>query len=154
MNQPKRKTDIIVGIISFKQYGSDGSTFAQSISDLITALFQHSHISVMTAIATSDQQIDSVVRNSSILLIDKSLGRDLNGSDGIDLIKTIRDDYPAKPIIAMSSVYSREDIWALKNAGVVIRLKKTPTDSFVWRKAIEICADIIELQGQVDSGIN
>jgi len=143
MNQPRRKTDIIVGVISKK-----GNDLAKLIANSIEQIFESSHYSVITFWETNDDQFDELIEKCSIVIIDKSLGHDLRGTDGIDLLERVAAQHPHKKFMVMSSIFDVEQISRLTAAR--FKLHK-PMQMNVLKDTVEHCIKEIEIQHEIDT---
>lgn len=145
MNKAKRKTDIVVGVISKKRDG-----FARLIADSIQMIFRYSHYSVHTIASAEPENFDEVAQVSSIVIIDKSLGHDLHGTDGMELLGLLAEKWPHKKFMAMSSYYDEQELAKLTAARFKLR---KPVHLNIWKKTIEHCIGEIELQREIDANL-
>ena len=145
MNEPKRKTDIIVGVISKKRDG-----LAKLIAEQIQMIFRDSHLSVIAEGESDHQKFYGLVERSSIVVVDKSLEHDLHGTDGLELLDILATKYPHKKFMVMSSYYDESELTSLTAARFKLR---KPVQLNIWKETIEHCVREIEIQREIDSGL-
>ena len=149
MNQAKRKTDVVVAVISEKDH-HEKESIAVLYAKLINTVFENSHYSVIAVGESDKDKFFDLIEKCSIAIIDKSLKDDLHGNDGIKLLNILAPKYPHKRFMVMSSTYTPEDRSQLTTAR--FRLDK-PLYVAPLKSAIEHCIRELELQYQIDSEV-